>query len=133
MSRKIYFISHNEFAQGLKRSVEMIAGKQPNLQALGLEPGGNPNEIVDQIEQQIDKADQVIILGDLEGGSVCNAALRLTVRPNVTLVAGTNLALALQVVLNPEDADINAEIEAACEQMKPLHLKLVTNQDEELF
>lgn len=134
MSRKIYFISHNDFAKGLKRSVEMIAGKQPNVTAYGLEPGGDPNEIARQIEADIDTTDTVIILGDLEGGSVCNAALRLTVRPNVTLIAGTNLALALQVVLSSPEANLDDEIEEARKRIKKLKLKVsAVNDVEGLF
>ncbi|EIW12497.1 PTS system, mannose-specific IIA component [Lactiplantibacillus pentosus KCA1] len=133
MSKKIFLISHNDFAKGLKRSVEMIAGKQPNLMALGLQPGGNPDEIVQEIRNNFTDEDEVIILGDLAGGSVCNAALKLTLKPNVTLVAGTNLALVLQVVLDSESKDLETQIEKARQQMKPLALQLTTEDDESIF
>ncbi|GAF38698.1 PTS system, galactosamine-specific IIA component [Agrilactobacillus composti DSM 18527 = JCM 14202] len=113
MSRKIYFISHNNFAQGLKQAVEMIAGKQDNVTAFGLMPGGDPNAIIKTIEADITDADEVLILGDLEGGSVCNAAMRLTIKDNVTLVTGSNLTLALQVVLDSDPTHLDHQIEQA--------------------
>jgi mannose/fructose-specific phosphotransferase system component IIA len=133
LSRKIYFISHNNFAQGLKQAVEMIAGKQDNVTALGLMPGGDPNAIIKTIEADITDADEVLILGDLEGGSVCNAAMRLTIKDNVTLVTGSNLTLALQVVLDSDPTHLDHQIEQARTGLKRLKLKVSSNQDDNFF
>ncbi|ENZ6558359.1 PTS sugar transporter subunit IIA [Enterococcus faecium] len=125
--KKVYFlISHNQFAEGLKKALEMIIGQQDNLQAYGLMPGGHPDEIIAKIEEQITDEMEVVILGDIAGGSVCNSALALTTRPNVVLVTGTNLPLAMEIFVSQttKKADIDAIIANAREGMKTLAVDL---------
>lgn len=95
-----FIISHNEFAHGLKKALEMIVGPQENLKSYGLMPGNHPDNIIDEIESLISDDMEVVILGDIAGGSVCNSAMRLTTKENVLLVTGTNLALALEIIVN---------------------------------
>ncbi len=99
MEKMYFLISHNEYANGLKKALEMIIGDQNNLIAYGLMPGGHPDDITAKIEAQITENRQIVILGDIAGGSVCNSALRLTTNPNVTLVTGTNLPLAMEIIV----------------------------------
>lgn len=104
--RKIFLVSHNNLAQGMKDSAEMIAGKQKNFQAYGLMPGDHPSQIRKTIAAQITPEDDVLILGDIAGGSVCNEMLQLTLQENVTLVAGMSLPLVLEMLLlAPEDIE----------------------------
>jgi mannose/fructose-specific phosphotransferase system component IIA len=104
--RKIFLVSHNHLAQGMKDSAEMIAGKQENLKAYGLMPGGHPSQIRKAIADQISSEDDVLILGDIAGGSVCNEMLELTLQENVTLVAGMSLPLVLEMILlAPTDSE----------------------------
>ena len=51
------------------------------------------DEIANAIEKQLDNNTQIVILGDIAGGCVCNSCLQLTTNPNVVLVTGTNLFL----------------------------------------
>lgn len=126
MKKAYFLISHNQFAEGLKNALEMIIGKQDNLQAYGLIPGGHPDEIIAKIKEQITDEMEVVILGDIAGGSVCNSALGLTMRPNVVLVTGTNLPLAMEIVVSQttKKADIDAIIASAREGMKSLAVDL---------
>ena len=101
---KVFLVSHGDFAEGLKNTAEMIVGAHSNLYAFGLHRGGHPDEIVAEIEKLIDPEEWTFILGDLAGGSVCNAALRLTTNERVVLVSGMNLPLAIQFVLTPPDS-----------------------------
>ncbi|MCH4169920.1 MAG: PTS mannose transporter subunit IIA [Lactobacillus sp.] len=132
---RIIFISHNQLAVGLKAAVEMIAGPQKQLEAHGLMPGEKPDDIIQQIRQTIQPEQQVLILADLVGGSMCNAAMALLDLPNVTLLGGMNLALALQVVLTPPQSD--KEIEHVLDQAKTnlqhVVLKKVANNDGDGF
>ncbi|HFD1635934.1 TPA: PTS sugar transporter subunit IIA [Enterococcus faecium] len=126
MKKAYFLISHNQFAAGLKKALEMIIGQQDNLQAYGLMPGSHPDEIIAKIEDQITDEMEVVILGDIAGGSVCNSALALTTRPNVVLVTGTNLPLAMEIVVSQttKKADIDAIIANAREGMKTLAVDL---------
>ncbi|MFD2728402.1 PTS sugar transporter subunit IIA [Enterococcus camelliae] len=127
MEKTVYFlISHNEFAKGLKKALEMIAGEQSNVYAFGLMPGDHPDNIVKKMEHcMTDDIDHVVILGDLAGGSVCNAALKLTVNPKVTLIAGVNLPLAMEIII--AKANTPATISPILEQAKN-EMKMITVQ-----
>ena len=98
MEKQYFLISHNEYSKGIEKTIEMILGKQDNLKSYSLMPGGHPDEITTEIEKCINEESQIVILGDIAGGSVCNSALRLTVNPNVTLVTGINIPVALEII-----------------------------------
>ncbi|HIY58367.1 MAG TPA: PTS sugar transporter subunit IIA [Candidatus Tetragenococcus pullicola] len=125
MKKEYFMISHNEYAEGLKKAVEMIIGKQDNLTAYGLMPGEHPDEITAKIEQSLNDQTKTVILGDIAGGSVCNSALRLTTNPNVTLVTGTNLPLALEVIVSQAttEEEIAPIMKVTKEQMKILKVE----------
>ncbi|OTO77327.1 hypothetical protein A5865_001203 [Enterococcus sp. 12E11_DIV0728] len=135
MKKAYYLISHNEFATGLKKAVEMIIGKQDNLKAFGLMPGGHPDEIIEKIEKEITDEMDVVILGDIAGGSVCNSALALTTRPNVVLVTGTNLPLAMEIIVTQttDQEAIDAIIVEVREGMKTLCIEPVSGDNGEDF
>jgi mannose/fructose-specific phosphotransferase system component IIA len=136
MSKKYYLISHNEYASGIKKAVEMIAGPQENLKALCLMPGNHPDTVIETIERELTPNDEVVIMGDIAGGSMCNAAMRLSMLPNVVLVAGTNLPLALEVILAgaTDQSTIQMIVENAKAGIKILTLDQDVSDDEtELF
>lgn len=99
MAKKYYLISHGEYAKGLKSALEMIAGPQESVQSFCLMSGCNPNDLISELMNTFDEKDEVVILGDMAGGSMCNAAMRLSLLPNVVLVSGINLPLAMEIVL----------------------------------
>lgn len=105
MTKKIFLISHSTFAEGLKGSVEMIAGKQENLYAYCLMEDSSPNKLIKKIREQIEEEDQVIMLADITGGSMFNEAMSLLVLPNVRLIGGMNLLLLLNIVLSDKITD----------------------------
>ena len=124
MEKKYFIISHNEFAHGLKKALEMIIGPQENVESFGLMPGNHPDLIIDEIESKITDEMDVVILGDIAGGSVCNSALRLTTKQNVLLVTGVNLALALEVIVSQttDEQAIESLIRSSREGMKILNV-----------
>lgn len=95
---QLIFISHNKLAEGVKAALEMITGPQ-EIRTYGLMPGEKPDERVKEIERKINRNTNYLILADLYGGSMANAAVSLLTRPNVKMITGLNLALALQAVL----------------------------------
>ncbi|MGM0123964.1 PTS system, mannose-specific IIA component [Enterococcus sp. AZ194] len=135
MASKVILISHNKYAQGLKQTLEMITGVHENLYAFGLMPGDHPDEIIKQIEGLISPEEQMYILGDIAGGSVCNAALRLTQNPNIQLIAGMNLPLVMQLVLSEptSKSELLQVIEEAKEGLRPLVLESITQNEEDFF
>lgn len=130
---RIILVSHNQLAPGMKAAVEMIAGPQTNLEAHGLMPGEQPDAIIRAVRATITPDQDVLVLADIVGGSMCNAAMTLLDLPNVRLVGGMNLALALQVVLTPpaDDAALAHAIAQAKDNLRPIVLEKA--KDEEFF
>lgn len=120
MNKKYFLISHNEFAFGLKKALEMIVGKQDNLWAYGLMPGEHPDDIIAEIESQLSDETEAVILGDIAGGSVCNSAMRLTTMKNVVLITGVNLPLAMEIIISQvtEEQAIYSLVERTRQSMK---------------
>lgn len=132
MSR-IILVSHNQLALGMKAAVEMIAGPRANLEAHGLMPGELPDAIITKLRQTITADQDVVILADIVGGSMCNAAMALLDLPNVRLVGGMNLALVLQLVLaSPTDpVPLSKAIKNAKKDVREVVLEL--NADDDFF
>jgi len=95
---QLIFISHNKLAAGVKTALEMIAGPQ-EVSTYGLMPGEKPDDRVKEIEAKMNADTNYLILADLLGGSMANSAVSLISRPNVKMITGLNLALALQAAL----------------------------------
>lgn len=132
---KVILVSHGNMAEGMKNTAEMIMGVHDNLHAFGLHPGGHPDEIVAEIEKLIDPNVWTFILGDLAGGSVCNASLRLTTNEKVVLVAGMNLPLVIQFVIAPPDTPqaLEKTLTEARSSLKQLVLTRPDAGEEEFF
>lgn len=81
MKNELRFIlaSHGPFARAALETLEMIAGKQPNMTALELQFGEGLEEFVGKYEAEIAQypEDTIIILTDIFGGTPSNAALQL--------------------------------------------------------
>lgn len=135
MKSKVILISHNEYAYGLKKTLEMITGSHDHLYAFGLMPGDHPDDLINQVEELISTNEWTFILGDIAGGSVCNAALRLTLQEGVCLISGMNLPLAIQLVLMPpsNQAELHRIIEISKDGLKSLVLESAVQVDEDFF
>ncbi|UPO90132.1 hypothetical protein [Niallia sp. Man26] len=132
MEKKIFLISHSDFAEGIKGALEMITGKQDNLFAYCLKEDNTPNVLIEDIRQKINENDQVILLADITGGSMYNEAISLLVLPNVRLIGGMNLSLLLSLVLEENITDENLEkiIQSAKDGIKPANISKITEQDD---
>ncbi|MEI5993658.1 PTS sugar transporter subunit IIA [Candidatus Enterococcus mansonii] len=104
--KRIYIASHGALAEGIKNSLQLIAGSMSDqIITYSLTPGKSATDFMEQIEQELQSTpeDQFIIMGDLYGASVVNAMLHLTKYENAILLAGVNLSMALQVVLDSSE------------------------------
>ncbi|WP_438779471.1 PTS sugar transporter subunit IIA [Enterococcus sp. DIV0240d] len=136
MSYRMVIISHGKFAEGVKYALEMIIGKQTFIETYGLKKGENPNSIIGKFTETIDQADTVVILSDLIGGSMHNAAVSLLSNENVILVGGVNLSLAIQIALTkPTDVrTIDEQIEESKNSFKRIVLeRKKSDEDEDSF
>lgn len=99
MMNKIVLASHGDLAQGMRQTAEMIIGTSENIYALSaFRDEDEPISI--QLEKLLAKIgyEDVYLLTDIFGGSVNNDLLVIQqAHPEVTLVAGMNLALVISI------------------------------------
>lgn len=118
--RKYLLASHGYLAEGLKNSVELILGKNKNIDCLCAYVGNNNNikEATAKILDSIEKEDELIIMTDILGGSVNNELASFTKDKRVQLISGMNMQLVIEIILGNEDEDIKNIINRAVESGK---------------
>jgi PTS system mannose-specific IIA component len=91
----------------------MIVGPQEQIWTLPLLEGESLDSFRQKVADMLDQADQgegVLVLLDLAGGTPCNAAL-LTLREarhKIECIAGANLPMMLDVLMNRRDEPLEA-------------------------
>ena len=101
----VVLVSHGEFAEGLANALMMLAGQKEEVIAVGLKDGKTADEFAVQFEkaiQPITERDEIILLGDLIGGSPLTTAMNvmndLGMGTQTVVIGGMNLPLALTTV-----------------------------------
>lgn len=106
----IIIVTHSNFAEGIKNSVEMIAGKQDNFTAINFENGEDIEELKNRISQKAEeytsKGLDVIYVTDLKGATPFNACLYVSTQIWGPVVAGLCLPILLELVLTRDTMDI---------------------------
>ena len=99
--RSIVLASHGRLAAGMRDSLEMIAGPQPNVEVLCAYTDEQPDakSWLEERVSRLAEGDELVIVTDLLGGSVCNEASEFRDRPGVRVLAGMCLALVLSIAL----------------------------------
>jgi len=109
----ILLITHGDFADGIKSSAELIAGKSENFKTLGLYYGDSIDEFNEKVLNDIielDSGDGTLILSDL----YCATPFNSTVINNQNLkehnyrsVSGVNLPMLLEALMMRESLGLN--------------------------
>ncbi|MCI6705278.1 MAG: PTS sugar transporter subunit IIA [Erysipelotrichaceae bacterium] len=107
----IVVATHGYFAKGILDSIKLICGEQENITYFcayvdGESMEDGDSEITSKLENLLDsfpKEDEVVVLVDLLGGSVCNEFIKMTGRRSFHLIAGLNLGLLMQFVFTSEE------------------------------
>lgn len=109
--KKVLLISHGHMARGIVSSVDIILGKQDNLEYLSAYVEGEPpfeNELKKIIDDN--KDNDLIILTDLLGGSVNNEVMSMVDgKDNIHLITGMNLILVISILL-ADDSNLPEQI-----------------------
>lgn len=141
MGKKVVLVSHNGLADGMVGSVRMIFGECSNLYSFGLAPDGSVAELGQKVRDLAleDPSEQVIVIADLLGGSVCNQCLvSLCDLTNVKVLAGMSLPLVLSVISADgelSDDDLNCALGEAISVTKVVTIPAcpVDDPDEDFF
>ena len=123
---RIILASHGGMSAGMKDTVEMILGELPNLYAVATTRDETESilETVRRLLAGFAPEDRVYILTDVLGGSVNNHMLMLLrERPDLTIICGMNICLAINLATSAAPAIIGIEskkeILAPAARLKP--------------
>lgn len=117
---KLILASHGSLAEGMKSALNMILGESIRTDAFGLDTWEQPQAILDEIMKirQKDPEEELIVLCDIKGGSVCNCLMQLCEDPKICVISGMNLGLALELEMSSGGVSCRDDIKDVIEETK---------------
>lgn len=137
--RYVILVSHGKFANGLNDALSMLAGNREDILSVGLENGKSVDEFVVLFTEKvkdISTDDEVILLGDIIGGSPLTNATNVLVNKGIktVILGGMNLPLALTTVLMKDTVSLDEIADQVLEQarMAMQEFKIVEESEEDI-
>lgn len=137
--RYVILVSHGKFANGLNDALSMLAGNREDILSIGLENGKSVDEFVALFTEKvkdISTDDEVILLGDIIGGSPLTNATNVLVNKGIktVILGGMNLPLALTTVLMKDTVSLDEIADQVLEQarMAMQEFKIVEESEEDI-
>ena len=99
----ILVVTHGNFGNELIKSAEMIAGKQENIESLGLFVEDDFDMFKSKVKNKIKELENeegVLVLVDMFGGTPSNASFANLNNLDLECVTGLNLPMMLEVLIN---------------------------------
>lgn len=99
----ILVVTHGNFGNELIKSAEMIAGKQENIESLGLFVEDDFDMFKSKVKNKIKELENeegVLVLVDMFGGTPSNASFANLNNLDYECVTGLNLPMMLEVLIN---------------------------------
>ncbi|BDA10729.1 PTS fructose transporter subunit IIA [Megamonas rupellensis] len=135
----VILVSHGKFANGLNDALSMLAGNREDILSVGLENGKSVDEFVALFTEKvkdISTDDEVILLGDIIGGSPLTNATNVLVNKGIktVILGGMNLPLALTTVLMKDTVSLDEIADQVLEQarMAMQEFKIVEESEEDI-
>lgn len=135
----VILVSHGKFANGLNDALSMLAGNREDILSVGLENGKSVDEFVALFTEKvkdISNDDEVILLGDIIGGSALTNATNVLVNKGIktVILGGMNLPLALTTVLMKDTVSLDEIADQVLEQarMAMQEFKIVEESEEDI-
>ncbi len=135
--RRYILASHSNFAKGLEEVLDFFTsqGNKINVISAYVNDNNFPEDEVKTLFEKFNKDDEVIIMTDLLSGSV-NQKFSKYCNQNIYVVAGVNLALAMSLLLIPENMSlsnnlIQENINQAKNQMTLMNTYTAISDDDE--
>ena len=135
----VILVSHGKFANGLNDALSMLAGNREDILSVGLENGKSVDEFTALFTEKvkdISTDDEVILLGDIIGGSPLTNATNVLVNKGIktVILGGMNLPLALTTVLMKDTVSLDEIADQVLEQarMAMQEFKIVEESEEDV-
>ena len=117
--RYLVLVSHGTFAPGLHSVLEMLAGEREDVLSTSLENGMGADEYVERVRALvagIGEDDEVILLGDIVGGSPLTNALNVLAERGLLArtraIGGMNLPMAMTALMTLQAGDVDALVQS---------------------
>ncbi len=114
----ILVATHGEFSKGLLNAVELVYGKQEQVETIGLYHGDGVGEFEEHMKELIDKLDTgdgVLALVDMVAGTPGNTIMRLLPQyENLRAIAGVNMPMLITAVSERDDAESLEALSKTC-------------------
>ena len=138
----VVLVSHGTFAPGLHSVLKMLAGgEREDVISVGLEDGMSADEFAEKFSNAISKItedDEIILLGDIVGGSPLTNAIEQVSNKGLigqtVIFGGMNLAMALTATLMKDGVDTDMLKDSLINEAKDAVKEFVmtsANDDEE--
>lgn len=135
----VILVSHGKFANGLNDALSMLAGNREDILSVGLENGKSVDVFVALFTEKvkdISTDDEVILLGDIIGGSPLTNATNVLVNKGIktVILGGMNLPLALTTVLMKDTVSLDEIADQVLEQarMAMQEFKIVEESEDDI-
>lgn len=115
MKKKLLIATHSVFADGIKNAMELVTGEQNSVSTLCAYTN-DMTEVDTPIKEIIDALcddEELIVTTDIFGGSVNNEFMKYLSKSNIYLIAGVNLPLLFELIMNLESENTVQMIETA--------------------
>ena len=115
MKKKLLIATHSVFADGIKNAMELVTGDQNSVSTLCAYTN-DMTEVETPIKEIIDALcddEELIVTTDIFGGSVNNEFMKYLSKSNIYLIAGVNLPLLFELIMNLESENTVQMIETA--------------------
>ena len=115
MKKKLLIATHSVFADGIKNAMELVTGEQNSVSTLCAYTN-DMTEVETPIKEIIDALcddEELIVTTDIFGGRVNNEFMKYLSKSNIYLIAGVNLPLLFELIMNLESENTVQMIETA--------------------
>ena len=115
MKKKLLIATHSVFADGIKNAMELVTGEQNSVSTLCAYTN-DMTEVETPIKEIIDALcddEELIVTTDIFVGSVNNEFMKYLSKSNIYLIAGVNLPLLFELIMNLESENTVQMIETA--------------------
>lgn len=135
----IVLVSHGTFAPGLHNALLMLAGEdREDILSTSLENGMGSDIYIENVRKcisKITKDDEILLLGDLVGGSPLTLAANVIAEEgflqNTVMIGGVNMPLALSAALMKDDMELGELAEALLAESREVMQEFKISEDEE--
>lgn len=140
----VVLVSHGEFAPGLHKAVNMLAGEErEDVLSTSLINGMGADEFAENVKSVLSVVgaeDEIILFADIVGGSplatTANVLMEMGLLGRTRMIGGMNLPLVLTCVLSKDDEEtselIDELIEGAKDQIKEFVVAVDDEEEEDL-